>query len=86
MKDPRAETQSQYLEIRIRGHLSDQRSNSFEGLQVTKLANGETLIAGEFDDQAQLFGLLIRIRDLGIPLIEINCCPPRINHTTGDSK
>ena len=39
-----------------------------------KLEQGETLIAGEVEDQAQLFGLIIRIRDLGIPLLEINCC------------
>lgn len=86
MKDLRAETQTQHFEIRIRGHLSDLHSDNFEGMQTTKLTNGETLISGEIEDQAQLFGLLIRIRDLGVPLLEINCCPTRNNHTTGDSK
>ena len=86
MKDPRAETQTQHFEIRIRGHLSDLRSEGLEGVQTTKLANGETLISGDIEDQAQLFGLLIRIRDLGVPLLEINCCPTKKYHTTGDSK
>ena len=86
MKDARAETQSQHFEIRIRGHLSELRSDSFEDMQTTKLTNGETLISGEIEDQAQLFGLLIRIRDLGIPLLEINCCPTKIENNRGDSK
>jgi hypothetical protein len=66
--------QSQHIKIRISGHLADRYVENFEGLQVTKLAVGETLISGEVEDQAQLFGLLLRIRDLGIPLLEIDCC------------
>ena len=74
MEEPRLEPGSQQIIIRIRGHLPDRYVERFEGMQVTKLAKGETLISGEIGDQAQLFGLLIRIRDLGIPLLEINCC------------
>jgi hypothetical protein len=74
MKAPRAEQGSQYITIRIRGHLPDRYFESFEGVQIVKLEQGETLIAGEVEDQAQLFGLINRIRDLGIPLLEINCC------------
>jgi len=73
MEEPRVEPGSQHIIIRIRGHLPDRYFERFEGMQVTKLANGETLIFGEIGDQAQLFGLLTRIRDLGIPLLEINC-------------
>ncbi|MBK5109210.1 MAG: hypothetical protein JJE12_13830 [Anaerolineales bacterium] len=74
MEEPRVESGSQHITIRIRGHLPDRYFEGFEGMRVTKLANGETMISGEVGDQAQLFGLLIRIRDLGIPLLEINCC------------
>ena len=65
--------QTQYIEIKIEGHLSDQRTRSFEGLQVKYLSNGETLISGEIKDQSQLFGILILIRDMGIPLLAVNC-------------
>lgn len=64
--------QPKLFEIKIDGHLSDQRAKSFEGLQITTLANGETLISGEIKDQAQLFGILLRIRDIGVPLLSVN--------------
>jgi hypothetical protein len=65
-------TQNQYFEIRIKGHLSSERSRNFNGLELTELAKGETLICGKFKDQAHLFGILIRIRDMGIPLLSVN--------------
>jgi len=74
MEEPRVEPGSQHITIRIRGHLPDRYFEGFEGMRVTKLANGETLISGDVEDQAQLFRLLIRIRDLGIPLLDISCC------------
>ena len=86
MNDPRAETQSQHIEIRIRGHFADRYFESFEDMQVTMLANGETLISGAIEDQAQLFGLLIRIRDLCIPLLEINCWTSRFTQQENDNE
>jgi hypothetical protein len=64
--------QPKHCEIKIDGHLSDQRARSFEVLQITTLANGETLLSGEIKDQSQLFGILIRIRDIGAPLLSVN--------------
>jgi hypothetical protein len=78
--------QTHYFEIKIFGHFSDQRTRSFEGLQVTHLMNGETLISGEIKDQAQLFGILIRIRDMGMPLLSVNNKPSKIGQVIGDSK
>lgn len=78
--------QTNYIEIRINGHLSDQRRRSFEGLKVTHFANGKTLISGEIKDQAQLFGILIRIRDMGIPLLSVNIIQPKNNQCKGDKK
>jgi hypothetical protein len=77
--------QTHYFEISIYGHLSDQRKRIFEGLRVTQLEDGKTLIAGEIKDQAQLFGILIRIRDMGIPLLSVNFHHPNNNQTEGDS-
>jgi hypothetical protein len=79
-------TQTQCFEIKIDGHLSDQRTRSFEGLQVTQLANGETLICGEIKDQSQLFGILIRVRDLGIPLLSVNLKHSQSSQSQGGSK
>ena len=58
-------------EIRIRGHLDDRWAAWFEGLTITLEDNGDTLLAGPVIDQAALFGLLRKVRDLGMPLISV---------------
>ena len=63
-------------QIRLRGHLSDQWTNWFEGLTITLEEDGDTLLTGPVVDQAALFGLLRKVRDLGIPLVSINCVEP----------
>jgi hypothetical protein len=61
-----------FYEIRVRGHLSDYRTREFDGMNVELQPNGETVISGPVVDQAALFGLLTRIRDLGMPLVSVN--------------
>ncbi len=78
--------QTQYFEITIAGHLGDRRTRIFEDYQVTQFANGQTLISGGFKDQAQLFGILIRIRDMGTPLLSVNILKPNCNQAKGGSK
>lgn len=59
-------------QIRIKGHLSSQWADWFEGLAVTLEADGNTRIAGPVEDQAALHGLLKKVRDLGMELISVN--------------
>jgi hypothetical protein len=66
-------TGADYYEIRVRGLLDDHWSAWFEGLTLTPLANGETLIAGPIQDQAALHGILAKIRDLGLHLLSVVC-------------
>jgi hypothetical protein len=63
-------------QIRIRGHLSDQWTDWFAGLAITLEEDGDTLLTGPVVDQPALFGLLKKVRDLGMPLISINCAEP----------
>ena len=60
-------------EIRVRGQLDSHWSAWFEGLTLTPLENGETLIAGPIQDQAALHGILAKIRDLGLQLVSVVC-------------
>jgi len=60
-------------QIRITGHLSDQWTGWFEGLTITLEEDGDTLLTGPVVDQAALFGLLKKVRDLGMQLVSINC-------------
>jgi hypothetical protein len=68
--------QSYVYQIRIRGHLSDQWTGWFEGLTITLEEDGDTLLTGPVVDQAALFGLLKKVRDLGMQLVSINCAEP----------
>ena len=58
-------------QIKLEGHLGDQWVEWFEGLTITLEDNGDTLLTGPIVDQAALFGLLKKIRDLGIPLVSL---------------
>ena len=58
-------------EIRVKGHLGGRSSEWFGGLQITNLENGEALLSGEIMDQAELHGVLAKVRDLGLPLVTV---------------
>ena len=62
---------SQCFEIRVEGHLNKIHNDDFDGMNISLLPNGQTLISGQALDQAALFGILIRIRDMGIPLVSV---------------
>ena len=59
-------------QIRLKGHLDDRSEEWFAGFLMTLQPNGETVLTGQVPDQAALYGLLLRIRDLGIPLLSVN--------------
>jgi hypothetical protein len=61
-----------YYEIRVKGYLGDHWSEWFEAMSVTDVENGETVLSGLLPDQAALFGVLIKVRDLGLPLLSVN--------------
>ena len=57
--------------IRVRGHLGERWSDWFDGLQISNEENGEAVLTGPVADQAALHGLLIKVRDLGLPLLAV---------------
>lgn len=75
-----ASTEPQYepglYEIRVRGHLPDRWADWFEGMAITLDDDGSTLLTGPVADQAALHGLLKKVRDLGMPLLSVNCAEP----------
>jgi hypothetical protein len=58
-------------EICIKGHLDQRWSNWFEGFAIIPMDNGETRLSGPVLDQAELYGVLIKVRDLGLPLVSV---------------
>jgi hypothetical protein len=57
--------------IRIEGHLDDHWSAWFDGLAVERADDGTTTLRGVVADQAELHGLLAKVRDLGTTLISV---------------
>jgi hypothetical protein len=58
-------------QVVIRGRLGEHFAAAFDQLEVDSRP-GQTTLTGNFADQAQLHGLLNRLRDLGIHLVSVN--------------
>jgi hypothetical protein len=64
--------ESAVYQIRIHGQIGPQWTNWFDGMSITKVGNGDTLLTGLIVDQAALFGMLRKVRDTGMPLLSVN--------------
>ena len=64
---------SMVYQIRIKGHLDQRWADWFGGMSITQGANGETRLTGPVADQAALYGVLRKVRDLGLPLLSVVC-------------
>jgi hypothetical protein len=58
-------------QIRVESHLDSDWTDWFDGRTITQEAGGNTLLTGEVVDQSALYGLLKKIRDLGMSLISV---------------
>jgi len=71
-RDPEVDSSQSVYQIRLKGHLGYQWADWFEGLSITLEDGGDTLLTGPVVDQAALFGVLRKVRNLGLPLLSIN--------------
>ena len=61
-----------HYELRIVGHLDQYWSAWFDGLTLIHEDDGTTTLCCAVNDQAELHGLLAKVRDLGVTLISVN--------------
>ena len=59
--------------IRLKGHLDGFWADWFGNATITHEDNGETLLIFQGIDQSALFGVLRKVRDLGLFLLSVNC-------------
>ena len=64
-------------EIRLKGHLDARWADRFAGLSFTHASDGTTILSGPVVDQAALYGLLRKVRDLGLPLLSVIQVEPK---------
>lgn len=62
--------------LRVAGHPDDHWTPWFGDLTLTHQSDGTTSLSGVVSDQAQLHGLLMKIRDLGVTLLSVEAIDP----------
>jgi hypothetical protein len=67
--------------LRVEGHLDDHWSGWFGDLTMTRDTDGTTTLTGPVADQAELHGLLTRIRDLGVVLVSVALVDPPVRRS-----
>ena len=61
-----------WYEIRVQGHLDQHWSEWFDGLALSYDGDDNTVLRGPLIDEAALHGVLIKVRDLTLPLLAVN--------------
>jgi len=62
----------QSVAIRVEGRIDEHWSNWFDDLTITYTDRYETVLTGAVADQSRLYGVLTRLRDLGLALLSVN--------------
>jgi len=56
----------------VAGELDARWAEWFDRLELMVLPDGNTLLRGPLADQAELHGVLMKVRDLGLKLLAVN--------------
>jgi hypothetical protein len=62
-------------EIRVQGRLDQRWSSWFDGLTLSYEGDDITVLSGPLVDEAALHGVLIKVRDLALPLLAVSRVP-----------
>ena len=76
---------SGYCEIVVKCQLDTDWSGWFEGMTITYNEKGHTIISGPIRDQAALYGILTKTRDLALCLTSIKYVTDESSKEIGDS-
>ena len=65
-----------HYRIELKGHLDKKWSDWLSGLTI-KHTGDNTILEGPVADQAALYGILLQLRDLNLPLLSVYCLRPK---------
>ena len=73
VNDPRADhpREPSWYEFRLQGHLAPRWTAWLDEMTLTTHGDGTTRLRGPVVDQAALYGLLNKLRDIGLPLVSV---------------
>jgi len=60
------------VEVRVKGCINKQWSEWFGGLTISHSDPDETVLTGPVADQSALYGIISRLRDLGLQLTSVS--------------
>jgi len=60
-----------YYSIRIKGHLDRSWQGWLEDLSIRHEEAGTTLLSGDISDQPALYGILLKLSQLGVTLLSL---------------
>jgi hypothetical protein len=69
-------TMTMHYQITVTEFLEDSWSSWFDGLTITHAPDGATTPAGAVRDQTALYGLIAKLRDLGLTLVAVSARTP----------
>lgn len=73
MRNGRVFDEQTNYQIRVKGNLEPKWSDWFDRFVIVAQPHDETLLTGQVADQAALHGLLAKLRDLGLPILSLEC-------------
>ena len=71
--------------ITVRGRLTERLGSAFEGM-VLEPGNGQTGLVGDIRDQSHLYGVLDRVRNLGLELVSVEAIPTPSHRNDKETK
>ncbi|MFL7794420.1 MAG: hypothetical protein AB8I69_19920 [Anaerolineae bacterium] len=60
------------IEIRVKGRIDEHWSSWFEDMTLAYTDQDETVLSGVVVDESALYGLIARLRDLGLALASVD--------------
>ena len=63
----------QQIEIRVKGRIDPHWSEWLEGLHISHANQDMSILTGPIKDQTTLYGLISKLRDLGLALVYLRC-------------
>ena len=60
------------VQIRVKGQIDERWSEWLDDLMIAHTEGDETVLTGSILDQAALYGLISKLRDLGLPLSAVS--------------
>lgn len=61
----------EFYRIIVKSHLSSRRTKTFSGMKIELLPDGQSALSGYLQDQIALYGIINKIQELGLQLVQV---------------